>query len=81
MEDLTIPGWAIVLMPTIVTGIVYWLVWLTKKMHENDLSIALNNANDENVKKELASLNEKIDRMDVKIDSIMKFIYSSGKSI
>lgn len=81
MEDLTIPGWAIVLMPTIVTAIVYWLVWLTKEMHENDLSIAVNNTNDENVKKELSSLNEKIDRMDVKIDSIMKFIYSSGKSI
>lgn len=81
MEDLTIPGWAIVLMPTIVTGIVYWLVWLTKKMHENDLSIAVNNTNDENVKKELSSLNEKIDRMDVKIDSIMKFIYSSGRSV
>lgn len=79
MEDLIIPGWAVVLMATLGGGGIYWLIWLTIKTFENDKSIAINNNNDTNVGQELHKINSKIEKMDDKMDRIMDQIMKITK--
>lgn len=71
MEELVIPGWAVVLISTLGGAVVYWLIWLTMKTFENDKAIAINNNNDTNVGAELHKINNKIDKMDDKMDRVM----------
>lgn len=71
MEELRIPGWAVVLMSTIGGAGIYWLVYLTIKTFDNEKNIAINNTNDSNVSKELHSINSRIGQMDGKIDKVM----------
>lgn len=63
MEDLVIPGWAIILMSGIGTLIIGWLIWLTLKTSENDKAIAINTARDNYVGEELKKMDEKIDEI------------------
>lgn len=37
MEDITIPGWAVMLVPTLIL----WLAWVTREMYSQNKSIAL----------------------------------------
>lgn len=63
MEDLNIPGWAVVLCGGIFPLLIGWLIWLTMKTSENDKAIAINNNNDTSVSKELHKLDIKIDEL------------------
>lgn len=63
MEDLIIPGWAVMLMSGIGTLILGWLIWLTLKTSENDKAIAINTAHDTSVGNELRKLDKKIDEL------------------
>lgn len=64
MEDLLIPGWAVYLIGVIVL----WLVWLTLQTFQNQKSIAVNNAHDENVSGELEKIYKAIEKLEDKID-------------
>lgn len=63
MEDLTIPGWAIVACSGILPLLIGWLIWLTMKTSENDKAIAVNTTHDTSVSKELHKLDVKIDEL------------------
>jgi hypothetical protein len=63
MEDLIIPGWAVILMSGIGTLIIGWLIWLTLKTAENDKAIAVNTQADTFVRQELRKMDEKMDHL------------------
>lgn len=65
MTDVTIPGWALLLMFAVF---IPWLVWLTMSTQKNKQDIAINTATDSSVGKSIDGLNSKIDKLDHKFD-------------
>lgn len=60
MEDLTIPGWFIVLAGVIGGSFFSWAVWITAKVNNNDKDIALNTLADTTVKEKIKEVKENI---------------------
>lgn len=76
MEEVTIPGWALLVFATIILP---WLVWLTNRVNSNDKDIAINTAADIHVTNELTKIynaidnqnqnsKERFDKMEAKFD-------------
>ncbi len=79
MEELIIPGWAVLLIGSFGAAFISWMVWLTLKTLHNESAIALNTAADQHVGVELEkiyqsidkqtrSTNSRLDKMDNKLD-------------
>jgi len=62
-QDVAIP------LITIGTAIVSWLLYLTLKIHANEKSIELNNANDRMVNSELQRIYNMLEKFEIKLDS------------
>lgn len=82
MNDLTIPGWAVITFTAVGGGLIGWLIWLTKTTFANQEKIAVNTANDQKVGEELEKIYTKVnetkselqnsfDKMERKIDLFM----------
>lgn len=71
-NDLTIPGWAVVLISTMGGSILYWLVWLTIKLFSNEKGLALMNMKDGTFSDELEKIDKKIERLDTKFDRVFE---------
>jgi hypothetical protein len=68
MEDLNIPGWAVILIGTLGAGLVSWMVWLTRRQFDNEKAIAVNTAKDAEVGLQITDLKtdfkERIDKLE-----------------
>lgn len=82
MQDLVIPGWAVVLTSGLGTLVIGWLIWLTLRGNENATKIAVNAAASENLEKELKDIKDSItgarhefkesfDKLDTKFDKFL----------
>lgn len=87
MADITIPGWAVYIIPILIT----WMCLLTKWTFKNKESIAINSATDQKVSDELTKIykaiddNQKsfthsIDKLETKIDNFLAHEMSFLKS-
>lgn len=87
-RDLTIPGWALVLMGTLGALVLSWLIYLTIQAFDNKKDIAINNANDNRVGEQIRDLKqdmkERIEKLEVhvngKFDALYKAIQEISKS-
>ncbi len=62
MEDLTIPGWAVLALGAVILP---WMIWLTKQVNANGKDIAINTANDKHVADELTKIHTAISTSNV----------------
>lgn len=71
MQDLIIPGWAVIIISVLGGGLVGWLVWLTTKTFENQRMIDVNSANDKNVSVEIEKIYKSVERLEGKLDKFL----------
>lgn len=67
MEGMTVP------FLSIVTGIIVWAVWLTKRVNKTEKDVAVNTANDQNVAFQIKEFKEdvskKIDKLEFHVNA------------
>lgn len=84
-EGLNIPLWFVVLTGGFGGVFLSWLVWLTKKTHENDKAIALNTSADQNSKDKLvevkSDVNNRIDKLEKHFDSKFELVFKKIEAI
>lgn len=84
MNDLIVPGWAVVTGSVIVGGAIAWLLWLTIMTFANKQAIAVNTENDKAVQaqfdkihQDFATMKEETKQWYFRIeDKIEKFVLS-----
>lgn len=59
MEDISIPGWALIIFGVIILP---WMVWLTLKVIGNEREIAVNTATDAHVAGELTKIYNMVEK-------------------